>query len=371
MKKSYNVAFTWWWSWGHILPIISLLQKIDNTSQYRQVIDKMYWFGEKNGMEYKFFKQYSTSFSKITVQFLSIIAGKYRRETIRISRLRNIRDVFLFPMGIIQSLFLLLFCRIDMIFCKWWYVSLPVVIAWRLLRKKIYVHDSDTKPWLTNRLASKFATQNFAWFENTLIDSICVWQILSDQLLEFDISNLVYNKKIEVLVAGWSLGAKKLYDGVIWAIKTMTLEEQGKYHFTFINGHHLIDYNDLKNLSSCITITDLITDQGKMWLLYAQSDIAIVRWWTTTLAECKLFDLPLVIVPLPVTHDQYGNAQYYVKKYDDCMFSQNDSQFVDNIYSYIVKSKKKQKIFDMDKLIASIQEAKIIILNKMLISSYK
>ena len=73
---------------------------------------------KKNSMEYKFFSQYVSSFTSITPQFIAIVAGKYRRETIWISRWKNLRDMFLFPCGVLQSLYWLLVHRIDIVFCK-------------------------------------------------------------------------------------------------------------------------------------------------------------------------------------------------------------------------------------------------------------
>lgn len=368
MKKHHTLAITGWGSGGHILPLISLLQTIDTSSHYRQEIDNIYRFWEKAGMEYKFFTQYVMTFTHIHLQFISILAGKYRRETIWRSRLKNIRDLFMFPIGIIQSLYWILRHHIDIVFCKWWYVSLPVVIAAWLLGKKIYVHDSDTTPWLTTRLASRFATQNFSGFPDTLPNTLPLWQILSDQLVEFNPSLLLPSSKIQILIAGWSLGAKKLYDAVLSAIRLIPMTRRSSYHFTFVNGHHLIDVRDYKDIENNITITDLLTDQSEMWLLYVQSDMAIVRGGTTTLAECKLFDLPLVIVPLPVTHDQAKNAQYYVEQYQDICISQNSEQFVELIFQYITKTQKKHSAFNPQKTKSTIQKAKKIILDMMLLS---
>lgn len=367
MRKNYTLAITGWGSGGHILPLISLLQTIDTTSNYRQVIDNIYRFWEKASMEHKFFTQYKTTFEHIHPQFIAIVAGKYRRETIRISRWRNLRDIFLFPFGILQSLYWIMKHHIDIVFCKWWYVSLPVVIAAWLLRKKIYVHDSDTTPWLTNRLASRFATQNFSGFPDTLPNTLPLWQILSDQLIAFHSSSLVQSSKIQILIAWWSLWAKKLYDGVLSAIQLIPLSQRSSFHFTFINGQHLIDMTDYADIAGQITITSLLTDQSEMWLLYAQSDMAIVRGGTTTLAECKLFDLPLVIIPLPVTHDQAKNAQYYADQYHDSVVSQNDDQFIELLFQHITKTQKKHTSFDPQKTKSTIKKAKKIILDMMLL----
>ena len=68
-----------------------------------------------------------------------------------------------------------------------------------------------------------------------------------------------------------------------------------------------------------------------MGRLYRQADIALVRAGTTTLAECKLFHLPLIIVPLPITHDQAKNAQYYADHYGDTVLNQNNQDFLTHL----------------------------------------
>ena len=362
--RKKKIAFTGGGSGWHILPIISLMQYIDDTDHCRKLVDSVYRFGEKTGMEYNFYVSTQALFQHIHPKFISIVSGKYRRETIRISRLKNIRDIFLFPFGILQSIFWLRYYDIDVVFCKWGYVALPVVLAAWILRKSIYVHDSDTTPGLTNRLASRFSTKNFSGFPNTLPHTVCVGQILSNNLITSDISPLV-SDRIEVLIAGWSLGAKKLYQGVLTAIKQLWIQPD-QYHFTFINGDKLIEVNDSWLLSDTITITGLIQDQAEMGRLYAQSDFAIVRGGTTTLAECKLFDLPLVIVPLPVTHDQQRNAQWYVDTYHDILLDQNDISFVDKLQSILHSASKRVKSYDNKKILHTIQHAKKIIINEML-----
>ncbi len=367
-QQPLNIAFTWWGSGGHILPLISLLQTIDRWQEYRQVVDNVYRFGEKKGMEYTFFEQYKDSFTHVQPQFITILAGKYRRETIWISRWRNIRDMFLFPLGIIQSIWHILTKKIDVIFCKWWYVSLPVVIAAWICHRKIYVHDSDTTPGLTTRLASRFATQNFSGFPDTLRDSITVWQILSDDLvkqpssLPFDIPK----DKLMILVAWGSLGAQKLYKAVLKATATDPWFAE-QCVIVIINGRHLIDSSDLPKNHDHIIITDLITEQAVMWWLYHRADIAVVRGGTTTLAECKLFEVPLVIVPLPVTHDQQKNAEFYVDNFGDTLLSQNDPEFVQKLYKSLVNTSPKSITLTTDKIKDKIAQAKTTILDRMLI----
>jgi hypothetical protein len=75
-----------------------------------------------------------------------------------------------------------------------------------------------------------------------------------------------------------------------------------------------------------------------------------------------------VIVPLPVTHDQVKNAQYYVENYNDICISQNDIKFIKLLHSIIAKTQKKYISIDSHKTKKMIQKAKIIILDMMLLS---
>jgi UDP-N-acetylglucosamine--N-acetylmuramyl-(pentapeptide) pyrophosphoryl-undecaprenol N-acetylglucosamine transferase len=77
--------------------------------------------------------------------FLPLLSGKWRREKGLEAFLKNIGDLFKFTIGILQSLVYLLRFRIDVVFCKGGYVALPVVVAAWILRKKILVHESDTR----------------------------------------------------------------------------------------------------------------------------------------------------------------------------------------------------------------------------------
>ena len=96
-----------------------------------------------------------------------ILAGKFRRfhgvsklvyvKDLRIV-LRNIRDFFYFIIGFIQSIWLFIWWRPNVVFVKGGFVGLPVGLAAALLRIPIVTHDSDTLPGLTNRVLARFAT---------------------------------------------------------------------------------------------------------------------------------------------------------------------------------------------------------------------
>lgn len=95
----------------------------------------------------------------------SVRAGKFRRyHGAGISQLldiptvvKNIRDVWWFGVGIIQSYFLLRKLRPDCIFMKGGYVGAPVGLAAAWLHIPYITHDSDALPGLANRIVARWA----------------------------------------------------------------------------------------------------------------------------------------------------------------------------------------------------------------------
>ncbi len=71
--------------------------------------------------------------------------------------LANLRDIVKVLIGVMQSLWLLHRFKPDVVFAKGGFVCLPVGIAAHLMRVPIVVHDSDTRPGLTNSVLGRWA----------------------------------------------------------------------------------------------------------------------------------------------------------------------------------------------------------------------
>lgn len=71
--------------------------------------------------------------------------------------IQNIRDVALVGAGTVQSLWMLLRWRPDVVFSKGGFVCLPMGYAAHLLKIPLVIHDSDAHPGLTNRILARWA----------------------------------------------------------------------------------------------------------------------------------------------------------------------------------------------------------------------
>ena len=332
-------------AWGgtgwHVFPIKSLIETILSDKNYSDQVKEIIRFWSKNSLEeetaQKFWNQ---------VKFISILSWKWRRETPLKSRLKNIRDLFLIAAGFFQSVFYLQKLKADAVFCKWGYVALPVVFAAKFLRKPIYVHESDVKPWLVNRIWNKFSKQSFCGFDWVFSWAIVVGQILSDEIVPSKNSNLELldslksekkDGKPSILVMWWSQWSKKLYELLADLIKDKK-ELRDSFHYHIILWKLNEDLKQRFSEFSCVTTYDFLS-QSDMWVLYQHCDISLTRGWTTSLAEQKLFNLKSIIVPIPRTHDQKLNAEWYVKNFNDVLVEQSQPTTESDLYNALISLK--------------------------------
>ena len=83
--------------------------------------------------------------------------------------------------------------------------------------------------------------------------------------------------------------------------------------------------------------------QKEMWALCASCDIAITRAGTTSLAEQKMYDMKLFIVPIAWTHDQYQNAERYQTNHWDVFLDQRHEDFINKLVLELKKHKEFKK----------------------------
>lgn len=313
----------WWGTWGHVFPIKSLLEFLKISPEYNAKVEKIYRFGAKKSLEQQVCHDVEENDWDNKLSFIPIYSWKYRRESYRKSKLKNIPDLFLFLFGCFQSIFRLLYRRIDVVVCKWGYVALPVVFAAAMLRRKIIVHESDTRSGLVNKIASRFAQKVFTWFEGVLADGETIGQILSDDIVIESYPEV--NSKTRILVVWGSQGSQRLYQNLLHILE-FTPDLASGYEFFVVLGLVNGEMSTLFDKFSHVHVYGFVS-QKQMGELYNMCDIAITRGGTTSLAEQKLYDMKQLIIPIPRTHDQYDNAKWYVRYHNDSMIDQRDADF--------------------------------------------
>ena len=125
---------------GHIIPGLAIIRELQ-TRGWRAA-----WIGSRRPAE-------RTLVRAAQVPFYAIPAGKLRRYY----SLRNVADVAAVLAGCLHALLLLARLRPRVLFAKGSYVSVPPVVAARLLGIPVITHESDTTPALATRINASMA----------------------------------------------------------------------------------------------------------------------------------------------------------------------------------------------------------------------
>ncbi len=152
MAKSKKIVFTGGGTVGHVTLNLILIPKFLKDGW------EVHYIGDKHGIEHEQIDK-----SGLDVTFHSIATGKLRRYF----SWQNMLDVFKVGWGILQSIAIIAKIRPQALFSKGGFVSVPPVIASKLLRVPVYVHESDLSMGLANKIAYKFATTMFTTFEQS------------------------------------------------------------------------------------------------------------------------------------------------------------------------------------------------------------
>lgn len=148
-----TLIFTGGGSGGHVMPALTIIKKINQNKSY-----DIHYVGGFASIERDLVKDYALTYHPIHT-------GKLRRYL----SLENLKDAFRIVLGLFDALKLLSkFNRSEtLIFSTGGFVSVPVVIAGWILRKKVFIHEQTSRVGLANRICSRFADKVFISFEES------------------------------------------------------------------------------------------------------------------------------------------------------------------------------------------------------------
>lgn len=313
----YKFVFTGGGTGGHIMPLLATKQ---NLSEYDTEI---LYIGEKGGREEAMAKREG-------MKFAGILAGKWRRYYSAESTTQNIIGLFKTALGFFQALWMLGKFHPKAIFAKGGYVSLPVVLAGKLLNIPIMVHESDMVVGATNKIAFTMANTILTGFPLNFYDFSKLANIkarkvytgipLENDFYESQISSEDYHffhfekDKPVLLITGGIQGAHKI-NKLIEGILEKLLKD---WQIVHLSGE--TDYPRFKQ------IKEKLEKNKKHYALFSTlgiervfamriADCIITRGSATTLAEISLMGKPAIIIPLTnaAGDHQNKNAQFYKK----------------------------------------------------------
>ena len=297
MKK---IVFTGGGAGGHVTLNLLLMPKFIEDGW------EVHYIGDKHGIEHQEILK-----SGLDVTFHSIATGKLRRYF----SWQNMWDVFKVAWGIVQSFFIMLMIRPHALFSKGGFVSVPPVIAARLSRVPVFIHESDLSMGLANKIAYKFANKMYSTFEQsaslTKVEHVGAVTKVSGSIIEeseimVDIRTCFDSKLPTLLFVGGSAGAR-VFNQLVTDHKN---ELTSRYNIINLTGD-----SSLNELSKNLYRVDYVTKIYQP--LMNMADVVITRGGANTIFELLAMAKLHIIVPLgreASRGDQIENAAYFVKK---------------------------------------------------------
>ncbi|MDB5258864.1 MAG: UDP-N-acetylglucosamine--N-acetylmuramyl-(pentapeptide) pyrophosphoryl-UDP N-acetylglucosamine [Candidatus Taylorbacteria bacterium] len=318
-----KIVFTGGGSGGHFYPIIAVVEAIRELSKERKILPpKLYYFAPT--------KYNPRALYDNEIEFVAIPAGKIRRYF----SLLNITDAFVTGLGILKAIFSLYSVYPDVVFGKGGYASFPTLVAARLLRIPVVIHESDSHPGRVNAWASKFAR----YIAVAYPDAVEYFKKAHGQKTEEKIALIgspvregiripLSNGAAEflhleeglpcVLVLGGSQGSVTINDALIESLPDLVKDMQiihqtGRNNFKEVSGTAGIVLKDNPNASRYHPF-EYLNDLA-IRMSAGVSSVVISRAGST-IFEIAVWGLPSIIIPISeeVSHDQTKNAFAYAR----------------------------------------------------------
>ena len=318
-----KILFTGGGTGGHIFPIIAIIKEIKKLAPEEV---SLFYIGPRDEISQIFF-------SKEGVEIKAVITGKWRRYFSLKSFFQNIIDIFLkFPLGFFQAFFYVFSLNPDLIFSKGGHGSLPATLAGFLLRKPIFLHESDVVPGLTNRILAKFSSKIFVSFPVEETESLpvnekkIIWvgNPIRRELLEGskerakEIFNLTGQKPI-ILVLGGSQGARRINNFLLQILPEILTEfellhQSGSQNFEEFKNSADLKLSNHQELKKYYHLFPFL-DEEELKQAYSVCDLIISRAGSGSIFEISALGKPSILIPLPESAQshQIKNAQSYAK----------------------------------------------------------
>ncbi|MEK5070320.1 undecaprenyldiphospho-muramoylpentapeptide beta-N-acetylglucosaminyltransferase [Sporosarcina sp. FSL K6-1508] len=268
---------------------------------------EIHYIGSHNGIENELIRD-----GHPEVIYHAIQSGKLRRYF----SMKNFSDPFRVGAAVLQALAIIRKVKPEIIFSKGGFVSVPVVLAAKMAKVPVVIHESDVTPGLANKMALPFSNHIFTVFEQTLNyvpaeKATCSGAIIRPELFDGDrkeglrISGLSGEKPVLIIMGG-SQGSAVLNEAV-WKDLTAIL-------LTF-DVIHLCGKGNLDEMLEDIpgyTQFEYVTD-GLPHLL-AASDFAVSRAGSNAIFELLALRKPMLLIPLSAAKsrgDQILNASHF------------------------------------------------------------
>jgi len=296
-------------SGGHVIPLFAVADAIIKEAGKQNLISpKLYFLSDDVYNEKMLFDR--------NIEYIHIPAGKRRTYF----SVQNYLDIFVTFWGCVVAFIRMFLIYPDAVFAKGGYASFPTLLAARLLRIPVIVHESDTVPGRVTTWAGKFAARlaltfiEAAKYFNSSNVALTGQPILESLLPGDSFVRSLPDKRPIILVTGGSQGAKAINDLILNSlpelIKSYNIIHQcgdANLDEVVLRSQHILQGNPLESNYAVYGHMDFKD-------VYPNVDIAVARSGATTLCELASWQIPSIFIPLPISHANHQVLNAYNAK---------------------------------------------------------
>ncbi|HEX3722877.1 MAG TPA: undecaprenyldiphospho-muramoylpentapeptide beta-N-acetylglucosaminyltransferase [Nitrolancea sp.] len=299
MSKTVRIVIAGGGTGGHVQPAVAVFQFLNQTIDVKAL-----WIGSHHGTE-------QAAATQTGILFTPIQTGKFRRYL----SFQTPLDLMRIPLGVLQALRVLRRFRPDVVLSTGGFVSVPTVVAARMLRIPSITHEQTATIGLATRINARFASVVALTFEQsrtqirkTNADIVVTGNPIRASLLggsataAFQQFNFTPNLPF-IYVTGGALGAHAINEAVSAALPRLLRSTQIVHQCGPESAN--ADYSRLLEvglkLQSELQNRYVVRERIGTELadIYAGASLVVGRAGAGTVAELAALGKPSILIPLP------------------------------------------------------------------------
>ena len=241
----------------------------------------------------------------------------------------KLNNIFFLPFNLIliffltfKSFFLLKNKKVEKLISTGGYMSLPLILAAKLLKLKIYLLEPNlvlgrANKFFLNSCRNIFCyTEQIKNFPNKFKSKMVIINPLVRESIYKLKTSSITKDKFNLLIVGGSQSAN-IFDK---NLKNTIVNISKKFSIKVVQQTKEKNVSDLRDFYFKNNIENSIFSFDKNFKnVIQQADLCLTRAGASTLAELSVLNIPFIAVPLPTSKDnhQFENANFY-KNYDCC-----------------------------------------------------
>lgn len=308
-----KIVFTGGGTGGHFYPIIAVAQKVNEIIDKENIVGAKLYYVSDSPYDKEVLFETGILFEKVNT-------GKMRTYF----SISNFLDLFKTAIGAIRGFYTIFSIYPDVVFGKGGYASFPTLLAARILRIPVIIHESDSYPGRVNKWAGRFAKRvavsfkdtaqyfphkKVAWTGHPIREEILRKSNREEALKYFKLESEIPT----VLILGGSLGSLKINNAILDALpnlvkKYQVLHQTGVNNYDTVTGRADVILNNIPEKSRYHSAP--FFNPLAMKMASGVSDIVISRAGST-IFEIASWGIPSIIIPITNSNGDHQRKNAY------------------------------------------------------------